>query len=366
MNCLSIDCLPVEILILIFQKLEDNDVLSFILAYPAIIRKYFTVGEYIASKITFNLILNKTGLAIHQNNKEGNTKNINLDSILNFNEFNYQQNFKSIQIENNKIKRKLYRSLKFIPISEISGMGNLKKIKLIHHDCNLLCEVLYSLPISLIVLEIILNGSIKGNWKDGIVSKSRYLPYQELQKEKEIRKKRMNLKLITIINLSKSNKKQFELINVKYIKNQLRIHGPFYSQENIIKFSNKDSIEQKLIHQLGMALSLVILESNLSIQNIGILGIDAIWIMNKIGTEFPQLRIIKAGGDSLSKSIIWAPSILLNNKEKKRFIDDKRLRLMVVIFSKMFNDKCKVILSNNRYIYVSGSGVKLFQEFTYV
>lgn len=365
MNCSALNCLPVEILILILQKLQDCDILSFILAYPETIRKYYTVGEYVASKITFNLILNKDGVAFHQDNKKVKIGKLDFDQILNFDDFNYQKNFKSIQIQNIKIKRKLYEKLKFIPITGISDMENLKKVKLVHHDGNLMCNLLYSLPMSLIVLEIILDGPIKGNWND-FVSKSRYLPHQELQKEKDVRRKKMNLKMITIINLSKFNKKQFELINVKYIKNQLQIHGPFYSQENIIKFSNKNSIEQKLIDQLGMAISLIILESNLSIQNIGILGIDAIWIMNKIGTEFPQLRIIKTGGDSLSKSIIWAPSILLNNKEKKKFLDNKSSRLMIVIFSKMFNDKCKVILSNNRYIYVSGSGVKLFQGFTYV
>lgn len=357
MLCLLEMYLPVEIIIRILQLLDDEeDIPSLIMAYPSLLKNYPLISEFITSRTTLEMVVKETGISV-----------INKNKLVDYIDYFDYTKIKSIHFFNLKIKEREMKLHKFIPFASISVMIGLQRVKLVHENGGLMVSLLDILPISVIVLEIVLDGTIKDKWK------LRYQRNVDISQQREytirecrIRQRTRNLKMITIINLTRKNRKKVDIIKTKQIAKQIEVEGPNVIYSNIIQRSVGNRHEHKMIYELGMAIALLIEESKNTIQNIGIFGIDAIWIMGKVGYEFPALRVIKTGGESMTRSILWADKILSKNRQKKIFLHDHYARPMVVLFGKMFNGQCKVYLSENRTYYITGTGIKLFEEFTYI
>lgn len=341
MHCL-INYLPVEIIVLILQQLCDRDVVSFMTAFPGFVEKNPLLKEYICYKVTLCVSLTTHGLGV-----------VATDSLKTVSQEDWTL-FRSLNVGMGRAKRwKHYAGLDMV-----SRLERLQRVRLVHHDGELLSRLLELLPISVVVLELVLDGAVKGKWKgEGATTGNNCFP---------LGKKERLLKMVTVINTSKWNQKMVKGISTRILKRD--VLGPANISDTAILRTSYGTYTQShnQLHRLGLAVGKFLYESRNSVQNIGVFGIDAIWLMDKTGWDFPELRIVKVGGESMARTVIWAPNLLQKNPEKKEFTNGQFVRPMVVVFSKMLNQQCKVVLSGNRYVLVGGSGVELFREYTYL
>lgn len=340
MHCF-IENLPVEIVVLILQQLCNKDVVSFLTAFTDIVERNPLLKEYVCHKVTLHLSLTRSGVGVVA--RDGLKLASPQDWGL----------FRSMNVGKERTKVQCY-----VGMDQIGRLERLQRVRVVHHDGELLSSLLDVLPVGVVVLEVILDGAVKGKWKKNEAA--------AVYDDWRLSKKERALKMVTVVNTSKWNQKMVKGISTRMLKRD--VSGPAHITDTAILRSSYGTYDMgpNQLHHLGLSLGKFLYESRGSVQNIGVFGIDAIWLMDKTGWEFPELRLVKVGGESMARTVIWAPNLLQKNQEKKEFAGGQFVRPMVVVFSKMLNQQCKVVLNGNRYVLVGGSGVELFKEYTYL
>lgn len=340
-----------EIIIKILEYLSNDDIKNMIIALPSlkIVIKYYICWRIQLSceVIVGNLKNNKNVLMLMEDKfikfvDNPSTEELKLIRMLNIKFNNFSSNSSS------KLKKIIKRGKEnqLINVKDLTLMRGLKRIRIECSDIKIMNMIVLSLPENLIVLELIINGPIKNESLNIINSED----YKKIKSQ--------NLKMITIINTFKKNRK-LNLPSVRYIKE----NDKFKTEIEIRKeWSYKKVIENK--SAFNILISNLIIRNNETVQNISIFGISADVILNKlVSHKFRQLKMIKLTGESIAFSLNWITQIYLNNKEGRIFMN-KECSPIIVIFSKMWNDKCKVVYKNKTCL-ISGSGFNFFKEWSF-
>lgn len=341
--------LPPEVVILILQNLADEDIVLFIKAYPQILLHHTIIKQFVCFRLTVDAVLDGEGVGIL--NYQSNSKlwlDLNLVRSL------------TVRSLSKKERRKSNGDVKYLQYEQIIKMKGLRRIKIVHHNAEVLIEFMRWTPQNVEVIEIVLDGPLKGK-------KYKNSDPNPLMGDHQIKENIINLKMITIINTCKWNRNHFQPIPTRAIVKQVKAF-PFLSDFNrILRLQNYTYTTKLMMMLLSTQIVSLIERARETIQNIGIFGIDACWILAKMRSpKLPAIRLIKVGGESMARCIIWKSLIFNAETKKVIFQDGKKSKPMIVIFSKMFKDQCKVVMSDGKCVLIGGSGYEMFQKYTFM
>lgn len=340
MSCLKFLDLPNEVIILILQRLTDTkDVISFIYGIPALLSREL-IEEYICKRVSLDTIISEGGLQLSKDILWIVTgERVNLFHVLNIKR-KYRFNFTAPKNKN------------VIRINDITNMSMLRKVHISHCDSSILEDIFQNLPESIFVLEVVIDGPVKG----------------KCFRVKEFKCRLNKLKMVTIINVCDWNRKKLGYTGTRFVNQCIRRNNSVTEWEimNCYENRHKNHDDSKLV-QFGRILRDIIIYNSCEIQNIGVFGIDAQWILKDAfdKEKFPNLHVVKVGGESLARVMLWVTQLQAGNCEKRDFANGLKIEPIVAIFSNLLNNECKVI-HRKKSTLVGGTAVKLFREYTYI
>lgn len=370
MLCLN-DRIPVELVVQVLQKLDDNDIIS--VAEAGIVDLSNTlISEYIARRIKL--------IAIIKSRKDGGYRLIPKYSWI------IPSHVTKLRVIEGKVKVKEKQYLSSI---NISTMESLKSIHITHNNGSNLIQLLINLPINIEIVEIKITKAIKGKVKESF----------------KIRNP-STLKMLTIVNTCIWNQRRV-CKSVGWTSHDLRVAvqsgvrhesnllmslgargvsnsmiiNPFtnpntnpvnvnVNKNGIIRNNNSDN--ESMLIALGNVIGKMIILNKESVQNIGVFGVDVLWVFKillkeKEPIKLSNIRLVRVGGDSMARMSIWTSSIL--NGSRRLWERNVRMKPMAVVFSPMLHnhdhENCKIVGANGNAVLVAGSGYKLFKEYTY-
>jgi hypothetical protein len=356
MHC-SIKYWPVEIVVLTLQHIQSNkDLISFVQAVPELLH-IFILKEYLCSRIHHKVCLSKYGIV------RSNWMDLQLFSSLEIG-----NDFKSMK---SLVKQGIGSKFAITPFNSIKKLDRLQKLHIQHHNGIFMTEIIHNIPSSVIVFELIITGPLKGTPSSEKLIRQNFWRNQLYNSREKTSK--LSLKMITIINKNKWNQKKICRnfgITVGSIKKLVK-QGYEKEQDILLNDMLKICSINSTLLFLGYELAMMIKKSDKSIQNIGIFGIDATWILYQDIISkgyYSQLRIIKLSVESTSRINLWCPIFLsMSNQQRTEFKNGIMLKPMIVIFSKLFGKQCKVIYGDlNKVSLVGGTGIEMFKKYTFL
>lgn len=360
MHCF-VEKLPSEIVVLVLQLVDGGTMDALMEAIPRLLESAL-IREYVGSRRTVCVEHCRHGLVAAGDSKEW--------------VWSVMRAMKVVSPCTCKSSKK-HCSINFIHLKKIQNMDRLQLLHVEQSDVVLITELLKYLPKSLEVLEVILTKPVKGKSSGNTATDMLSLVPSSSGHTSvditaladtnitvtELGKHKTALRMITIVNESRWNRK--------------KVFQSFGASMSVVKHDNGEwqrtwpkmkSGSTSVLFQLGTALGALLARSADTLQNVGIFGIDALWVMKEAvlnDVRYNKLRVVKVGGESLARSPLW---IKYFQGERREFAYGIYMSPLVVVFSPMFNDRCKVIACSNRSnaVFVSGTGVDFLRKYTFI
>lgn len=375
MHCF-IEKLPSEILVLVMQEMDGETIDTLVEAIPRLLESTL-VREYVGSRRTITVEYCRHGLIAAGDGGEWVWPVMTVMKVVS---------------PCMCCSSKAHCINKFVHVESVKGMVRLQQLHVEHGDAVLIMGLLDCLPGSLEVLEVVITKAVRGKSKkpkvkpainevflDGLTANDAItVGGVEAVSADDVAATENNNATITATRLHKTAPalRMITIVNENRW-NRKRVFRSVGASVSVVKHDSGEwqrtwpeikTTKTSLLFKLGTALGALVAQNASTLQNLGVFGIDAMWIMREVthsNTHYNKLKLIKVSGESLARSPLWSKYF---QSERREFAYGVYMHPVVVVFSPLFKDRCKVIACSNRSkaAFVSGTGVEFLRNYTFI